>query len=399
MKMLRLTVAQKIAAGYLLVILFCVGAAVYALVALGNQNQKSERLVTVDFEAWEKFREIPVDAGPALDQGLVAEFRRAGNRSRALLEEERWDGAQQLSREALSPTRDRLLGQIEQFLSRKDEDLNETLNALSRDSDRAYRVTLALVFLGIALAGLVASRLIFNLHRAVGTLARATREVAKGSFDYSVNLEADDEFGQLARDFSDMAEQLKELERLQLDANPLTQLPGNLAIERELQARLEAGRSFAHLYADLDHFKVYNDRYGYTAGSEVISAVGVLLKDTVRTHGNADDLVGHIGGDDYVVLSTPERAEAIAEDLIRDFDRMSPDFYAEEDRLVGHLVSEDRFGVERQFPLLTVSVAIVTSHNLKDACPAAIGRECAKIKEHLKRMEGSNYLMDRREMR
>ncbi len=442
MKTLRLTVAQKIAAGYLLVILFCVSATVYALVALGVQNRRSEELVKVDFEAvsvardmrnsllaqerlerqllilrdrdlgellqrrqeefaelWERFQAIPTEIGSAFLGDLVTELRSAAAQSRAFFAQERWEDAHQLSRDVLSPVRDRLVGLVDQFLGRQDQQLHGTLNALSEESDRAYRVTLALVLVGIGLAGVVASRLIFKLHQDFGSLTRATREVAKGSFDYSVNLEADDEFGQLARDFAEMAEQLKELELERLDANPLTRLPGNLAIERELQARLDAGSHFAHVYVDLDHFKAYNDRYGYQAGSEIITAVAGLVNDAARDLGNPDDLVGHIGGDDYVIITTPDRAVPIAEQVMREFDTMIPRFYSDEDRETGYFMSEDRFGVERRFPLLTVSVAVVTSQSLKHATPEAIGRECAKIKEHLKRMTGSNYLVDRRENR
>lgn len=442
MKTLHLTVAQRIAAGYLLVILFCASATVYALVNLGVQNRRSEELVKVDFEAvgvardmrtsllaqerlerqllilrdrdlaellqrrqeefaelWERFRAIPTEMGSAFLGDLVTELRSAAARSRALFQEERWEDAHRLSQEVLSPVRDRLVGLVDQFLGHQDQQLHATLNALSEDSDRAYRVTLALVFVGIGLAGLVASRLIYKLHRDLATLTRATREVAKGSFDYSVNLEGDDEFGQLARDFADMAEQLKELELERLDANPLTRLPGNLAIERELQARLDSGEAFAHVYVDLDHFKAYNDRYGYQAGSEVITAVARLVEEAARALGNPDDFIGHVGGDDYVIITTPDRAAAIADQLASEFDAMVPGFYSEEDRRAGYFISEDRFGVERRFPLLTVSVAVVTSQSLKHPTPEAIGRECAKIKEHLKKMTGSNVLVDRRENR
>jgi GGDEF domain-containing protein len=196
-----------------------------------------------------------------------------------------------------------------------------------------------------------------------------------------------------------MEHKLNELQRLNLDANPLTRLPGNLAIDRELENRIASDRPFAHIYIDLDYFKAYNDRYGYLSGSEIIARVGSMIKDVAVRLGNAEDLIGHIGGDDYVVLSTPDRAEAISAALIREFDAMVPGFYSEQDRVAGFFKGQDRYGVERQFPLLSMSIAIVCSDNLRNPSAEAIGRECAKMKEYLKKLPGSNYLLDRREKR
>jgi diguanylate cyclase (GGDEF)-like protein len=203
----------------------------------------------------------------------------------------------------------------------------------------------------------------------------------------------------LAREFADMGQKLRDLQNLHLDANPLTRLPGNLTIERELNGRIAEGRPFAHIYIDLDYFKAYNDRYGYHSGSNIIARVGVLIQEVVKVLGNEGDLIGHIGGDDYVILSTPEKAQAIAADLLQRFDAIVPEFYTEEDRQAGFFMEKDRYGVERRFPLLSMSIAIVCTDNLRNPTAEAIGRECAKMKEHLKKLPGSNFLLDRREKR
>ncbi len=166
-----------------------------------------------------------------------------------------------------------------------------------------------------------------------------------------------------------MGRKLRDLEQLRLDANPLTHLPGNLAIDREIEARFARGEKFAHLYIDLDHFKAFGDRYGYMAGSEVIAQVGDLAAQAAKTHGNGNELVGHIGGDDYVVLTSPERAEPIARGLIDKFDRIVPTLYSKEDLALGYYIGKDRFGTERKFPLLTMSIAIIQSENLELALP------------------------------
>ncbi len=442
MKLYPPTVAQKIAGGYLLVTCFCLAAVIYALLALSTQTNKSRELATIDFTAmglarelrssllaqerlekqllilrdaelagilrermdefkalWQELAEIPVNDGIGSLEGTVPEFIDAGAQQDALIRSRSWEEAEEFSDAAMTPLRIRLLGQLEQFLARRNQAVDATLRFLSRHSNEAYRITLLLAFVGIGLAALVASRVIYRLHQTVGKLASATREIAAGSFDYPIEVHSRDEFGELARDFADMGQKLKELDRQRLDANPLTQLPGNLAIERELEKRVAEDKPFGHIYVDLDHFKAYNDRYGYPAGSDVISKTGSLIQETVRQHGNPEDMVGHVGGDDYIVLSTPERSEAIADALVTSFDRMVPAFYSIEDRQRGHIVSQDRFGIERNFPLLTMSVAVVTSQSLKDPSSLAIGRECAKMKEYLKKLPGSNYLIDRREMR
>lgn len=436
------SVAQKIAGGYLLVTLFCLAAIVYALFALSDQTSESRDLVTVDFRAmglaqdlrgnllaqerlekqlvilqdptlarilterlkefeaiWELLSDIPLHGEVDALAQTVTEFLAAGSQENILIRNELWQDVEKFSETVMTPLRNRLVGQLEHFLTERDQAVDTTLHFLSQQSHRAYRITLLLAFIGIGLAALVATRLIYGLHQTLGKLARATREIAAGSFDYHLEIRSRDEFGMLARDFAEMGQKLKELDRQRLDANPLTHLPGNLAIERELEKRIATDQPFAHLYVDLDHFKAYNDRYGYPAGSAVISKTGLLVQEAVRRNGNPEDLVGHVGGDDYIVLSTPERSETIAAGLVACFDRMVPEFYSEEDRERGHFVSQDRFGIERRFPLLSMSVAVVTSQSLKNPSSLAIGRECAKMKEHLKKLPGSNYLIDRREMR
>ena len=121
-----------------------------------------------------------------------------------------------------------------------------------------------------------------------------------------------------------------------------------------------------------------------------------MLKKVVKEHGSPDDLVGHIGGDDYVVLTTPDKAEAIAKSLIRDFENYVPSLYNEEDRQAGYYTGIDRYGMQRTFPLLTMSIAVVLSENMETPSVLAISDDCAKMKEHLKRLKGNNYLIDRR---
>lgn len=440
--MIRLSVSQKIAAGYLLVVVFCLTAIIYALTVLGDLTRRSEQLVVREFGAvvlardlsqalWDQERlekqvlilkdasMIPlIDArqqsvdtlmerlralslGQRLDavEQRFASLEAAQSEARALLDEGLWQRAERHSAEVVTPLHEETVDSLEAFRQRREALMDQMLHDFSDRSGNAYRLTLLLAAVGIGLAALVVTAVILKMQRALARLTEATRVIASGRFNHAVGLEGEDEFGRLARDFSEMENKLNELQRLNLDANPLTRLPGNLAIDRELENRIASDRPFAHIYIDLDYFKAYNDRYGYLSGSEIIARVGSMIKDVAARLGNAEDLIGHIGGDDYVVLSTPDRAEAISAALIREFDAMVPGFYSEQDRVAGFFKGLDRYGVERQFPLLSMSIAIVCSDNLRNPSAEAIGRECAKMKEYLKKLPGSNYLLDRREKR
>lgn len=442
MQLIRLTVAQKIALGYLLVVGFCLAAIVYALLSLNSLMGHSEQLVSVEFRTftlsrdlsrsvldqerlekqilvlrdasmlpllesrnleilntWQQIVAIPQEDYLSPLQKNYNQFAKASNENFLLLTREDWDAAEQHSLQILSPSRDRLLRHLEQFRQRREGAMDETIRLYAGDIHQGYRLTLALAFAGISLAALVAVGVILKIHRAVGQLTQATQAIAAGSYDYTLTLESHDEFGHLARHFADMAQKLRVLEELHLDANPLTRLPGNVTIKNELEGRIADGQPFAHIYVDLDYFKAYNDRYGYQAGSNVISLVGDMVKDIGTRYGTPQDLIGHVGGDDYVLLSTPDRAEQIAAELIKAFDALVPELYNEQDRQVGYFRGQDRYGVEREFPLLSMSIAVVCSNNLAHPSGEAIGRECAKMKEHLKKLPGSNYLIDRRELR
>ncbi|MCK7492802.1 MAG: adenylate/guanylate cyclase domain-containing protein [Comamonadaceae bacterium] len=148
--------------------------------------------------------------------------------------------------------------------------IDHSLQQLYSESTRAYRFTLVLLVLGSAIGGGIAIRVVRGIRRSLQRLTEAVRETAEERFDPSFQEIGDDEFGRLAGEFVQMGIKLRDLKRQHLDANPLTHLPGNLAIERELERRIASGEAFAHVYIDLDHFKAYGDRYGYQKGSDVL---------------------------------------------------------------------------------------------------------------------------------
>lgn len=179
---------------------------------------------------------------------------------------------------------------------------------------------------------------------------------------------------------------------LSLDANPLTRLPGNISIERELVRRLAENCQFAVGYADLDNFKAFNDQYGFAIGDRVIFETGRIISHAVTPF----DFVGHIGGDDFVFITIPANIDKICQAIIRKFDRIIPKYYDQESRARGYIESRTRNGEVKRFPLMSISIAIVTNLERTFTHFAEISVIGAELKRFLKTMEGSNYLVDRR---
>lgn len=179
-------------------------------------------------------------------------------------------------------------------------------------------------------------------------------------------------------------------------ANPLTGLPGNLEIQREISSRISNQRLFSAIYADLDNFKAYNDVYGFSRGDTAIRLTADIIHDAVSGFGSSDDFVGHIGGDDFFVLSKPEHAENICQEIIKQFDESVRSIYSCEDLQRGFIKTGNRLGETIEYPIMSISLAVVTNRyaNLENAVELA--DVAAELKKLAKSMQGSNYVLDRR---
>jgi GGDEF domain-containing protein len=146
---------------------------------------------------------------------------------------------------------------------------------------------------------------------------------------------------------------------------------------------------------DLDNFKPFVDHYGYAWGSEVIKEVALLLMAELRESGEKEDFLGHIGGDDFVLISVPPRAEQICRRICSDFDGRIRKFYTEKDREQGFFVGKDRQGVRQKFPLISVTIAIVTDDGARFQNPLAMAEAAAQLKEYAKTLPGSNCVTEK----
>ncbi|NLG88262.1 MAG: response regulator [Clostridiaceae bacterium] len=188
---------------------------------------------------------------------------------------------------------------------------------------------------------------------------------------------------------------LVRIERNRL-ANPLTGLCGNIEIQTELNHRLANNRQVAFIHGDIDNFKSFNDVYGFAKGDSAIKLTADIIRDAVQMAGNRDDFIGHIGGDDFIVITSWDKYEAICKLIIEDFDEKIINLYNEKDRKNGYIITKNRLGQMKKFPIITISLAVVTNENIKYENYLQVAEVAAEIKKHVKELAGSNYLKDRR---
>ena len=183
----------------------------------------------------------------------------------------------------------------------------------------------------------------------------------------------------------------------QKEANPLTGLPGNTAIERELIRRIDLKKPYAFLYIDIDNFKGFNDYYGYQKGDEIIEFLAGILTKSVEKLGSKEDFIGHIGGDDFVVIMSPSRAEMMAKYVIDEFDKGALLLLDEDDVKRGYLEVRDRQGELKRIPVMSVTMALVMSTDNKIGHFAEINDIASSLKEYGKRIKGSVVVKERRQ--
>ena len=276
------------------------------------------------------------------------------------------------------------------------EDQNEkSLKALSIGHS-AFWIAAGLSVSGVVLGIVIALAITHNISRSINQLKLSTREISEGKFDGLPEVPDQDELGDLSQAFHRMAQRLKSLEEMYLDANPLTHLPGGIAIEAILNKRLKEDTSVAFCQLDLSHFKAFNDRYGYARGNEVIQAAAKIVTDVVNELGDEGAFAGHIGGDDFVVIVSPEKYENICVSIIDSFNKTILGFYDLEDQQRGYILGETRQGQKVSFPIMTLGIAVVTNQNRRLQNHIQVGEIAAELKTYAKSFPHSTFVVDRR---
>lgn len=289
-----------------------------------------------------------------------------------------------------------LIGLIKDISLRARRDQNEKTIMTARIGAVASRITVVLCTISILLS--IASTMLItrSISGPISQLKLATQRISEGKFDLISEVKNQDELGDLSHAFNEMTKRLKRLEEMYLDASPLTRLPGNIAIDNVLKKRIETGSPLAFCYIDMDNFKAFNDRYGYARGSEVIMAVSKIVDECVAETGTPDDFIGHVGGDDFVLITTPDHFRKTCNNIIETFDKTISGFYDPNDLNKGFIIGNTRQGTESKFPVMSLSIAVVTNLQRKLTSPIQVGELAAELKEYAKSIPGSVYVVDRR---
>lgn len=425
----RLTLTQKLVISFAINGICMAGALVYAILGLGTMHRMVDDIARNDLAAAtasitlrdamlaqertaRKFLILKLPELRELHDGQAEKFRL---RLAALQQHTKVTGLAELmtgydaymtlskrmfageavNEAALKRAADGVESAIEKVRAEQHKLLEQKLGIAGEREARTASWALSLALFGVTMAFMVAGLLIYSFSSSINKLQKATHRIAAGDFDHDPHIPPGDEIGSLSHDFMGMAQRLKELEQISLDASPLTRLPGNIAIERSINRRLKERVPFAMCYLDLDNFKSYNDRYGYIKASELIKEAGEVIHDAVKRLNDPDAFVGHIGGDDFVVVIDYRFAKDACQSIIHDFDALVPSYYSAEDLAAGYIDGVDRYGVPRRFPLITISIAVLNCQPGNFATAAEIATAAAQVKDRVKESSGSNYIIVR----
>lgn len=437
----RLDIASKMLLGYMILVLLTMVVIIYALVSLQRLNSLNNRIVTVDvpvqaaaekmrealigqdtyekryiilnspdmrtlfFKRGKEFRQwmdvlhkLPDNRHLPLAQiaGLYQEYTGLFLKEVKMMKAGNREEASRISTGPIKKKSEKIMETLLQMSASANSARDDKMRRISFIGKSAFWMTSLLSILSVLL-GVIGSLVVtYHISSSIKKLSVATGQIAVGNFDYDPQIKSNDEIGSLATAFVEMGKRLKKLEEMYLDASPLTRLPGGIAIENVMKKRLETRQPIAFCMLDLDNFKSYNDRYGYAQGSELLKETAQIIESALKAKGNADDFIGHIGGDDFVVITVPDRMRILGEEIIARFDRRIPDFYDETDRKNGYIMGKSRQGVEMKFPLITISIAIVTNELRAITSPLEASEIAAELKDYAKTIPKSVFVIDKR---
>jgi diguanylate cyclase (GGDEF)-like protein len=230
----------------------------------------------------------------------------------------------------------------------------------------------------------------------VKVLNSITKIIASGNFNVRADIHTNDELQELGETFNYMAAELVKLKERAENASPLTKLPGNIVIREEIEKRIIQGNQFVVIYADLDDFKAFNDKYGIARGDEAIKLTADILKEAIQLEGNQDDFIGHEGGDDFIIITTYPKTQNLSDYIIAELGRRIRQLYAPEDLKQGYIISETRDGTIRHFPIMTISLSGVSNTHRTITSYAQVTNIAAEVKKKAKSIGGSVLVIDKR---
>lgn len=438
-KYFRLNISNKLLLGFLPLVILTVLMAAYALASLGRLNGINKSIVQRDiplllatdkmisciysqelygnrYMILKSVQNMQLYEGEKLEfknqigiiGSLPGEDKNVIDRLSTLHEEyssifKNWfkpiDGPisdQDVSPRQIGEKQNELIGLLREISGKTSSELKEKTQAASIIGSMSSRIYLVFCIISLMIGLGAALAITRNISGAIIRLKNATQEISKGKFDYAPDIHNQDELGELSHSFSEMSKRLKLLEEMYLDTSPLTHLPGGIAIEHILKKRIDSGSLFAFCLVDLDNFKAYNDNYGYARGNQVIKNTALIIGEAVKKHGTDESFYGHIGGDDFVIICSIDHYVKICGFIIDRFDQTVGKFYDAEDLRNGFIMRKTRTGVEEKFPIMTISIGVVTNQKRTLGHIVQVGEIAAEAKDYAKSQPGSVYYVDRR---
>jgi len=220
--------------------------------------------------------------------------------------------------------------------------------------------------------------------------------VARGEdnlYDYIVITQNDKYYGIIT--VKKLLEKTTDLEiKRARHSNPLSGLPGNILIEEKLKLVIDAGQPYSVLYFDLDNFKAFNDVYGFDNGDKILCMTAQIIQSQFKNSNMMDVFIGHIGGDDFIAVLKNIDVISVCQTIIDYFDVRIRGFYTEEDKKRGYIVAKNRHGVEEHFPVVSISIAVLTSMGRKFNNPGDLAEAASVVKKKCKLVWESCYCID-----
>ncbi len=230
----------------------------------------------------------------------------------------------------------------------------------------------------------------------IKVLNQVTKLIAAGDLTIRTKITTQDELQELGSTFNFMTQELAKMKERAENANPLTKLPGNIVIHEEIEKRIRENKKFVVIYCDLDNFKAFNDKYGIAKGDVAIKLTADIFKDSALKNGNSDDFVGHEGGDDFILITTPDKADRVANSITSEFDKKIRTLYSQDDLSQGYIIAHARDESIKKFPIMTISLAGVSNEIREISSYAEVTNIAAELKKKAKGIDGSIFVMDQR---
>ncbi|MEQ8170884.1 MAG: diguanylate cyclase [Candidatus Eremiobacterota bacterium] len=267
---------------------------------------------------------------------------------------------------------------------------------ISSGKELQIKITVIL-FISLLLLIICFCSVIFYFSRGLTLLAFDIDTLIDMEQESQIHIKGNDELAQIGAGVNRLNQKYLDIKsNSSMDMNSITNLPGNFTVQKKLFDIIDSGSKFAVTMVDIDNFNVYNQRYGFPKGDSVIRMTATLVTNTVKESGNKEDFVGHLGGDDIIFITTPDKVDKICEEIISSFDKQILLYYTEEDRQKGGFAWRDKEGTIKKFPLMTLSIAVSTNEKRQIIHPLQISQIFSELLVYLKKRPGSKYFRDRR---